>query len=458
MARRPHVFVKVSNALVQICSGRLVSTTTAHLQPVTCLVVDPADNFFLSGSSDAMVHVWALPTVLSFSPDTSRAPVHTLSTHRGPISSIVCGHGVSSANIAVSISADKSAIVWDYHSGQALRTYLLLEVPTAVTLDPADRGFHIAYGNGSLQTVDFFDEVQRSSSVDVLRDSITSHRPVQLSPKTRFSAESQKLGGALSLSLSWDGTTLISGHTSGKIATWDVAKRNYCSVVANLPGPVSNLQFLSPKGFLASPDTTFRIHTITKPKQDAALTTIDNTLVPANYTLNLQFTRPLRSSVISATERRSTTKGAFEEALTYPGFHTLMLEESLAELETWGAPSTRGSAPTADFMALPHDNDAYASSSYPETAELKELKKQLASLQRIQKVTFSQLSDLREEKQFFLSREEKRAERAKARAIKRMGITNGIGSHHAAEDVKMYESDDATSDSGSDSNIEADES
>ncbi|KAF1941250.1 WD40 repeat-like protein [Clathrospora elynae] len=443
----------------EICSGRLVSTSTSHLQPVTCIVVDPSSNFFLSGSSDAMIHVWSLPSILSFSPDTSRSPIHTLSTHRGPISSIACGHSASSANIAVSISGDKSAMVWDYHNGQALRTYLLPEAPTAVTLDPADRAFYVGYGDGSLQSIDFYDEVQKTTSTDVLRDSASSHRPIQPSPKTRFSAESQKLGGVLSLSLSWDGTTLISGHASGKIATWDVAKANYLSTVTNLPGPVSNLRFLPPTGFPSTPEPTFKLQTVVKPKQDAGLTSSGNGLVPPNYTLNMQLTGRLRGPHVSATDRKPAGKSAFEEALVHPSFPTSMLEESLAELESWGAASRAGSAPAVDFMALDEDNaKTSGSSSSSQQAEMKELKKQLASLQRVQKVTFSQLSELREEKEYFIAQEKKRAERAKTRATKKMRLANGANRSHANGDVEMNDSSDATSESASDDFDAADES
>ena len=396
-----------------------------------------------------MVHVWALPAILSFSPDTSRSPVHTLSTHRGPISSIVCGHSSSSANIAVSISGDKSAIVWDYHNGQMLRTYLLPEAPTAVTLDPVDRAFYVAYADGSLQTLDFYDDVQRTLTTDVLRDASSSHRPVQPSPKTRFSAESQKLGGALSLSLSWDGTTLVSGHASGKVAAWDLAKSNYLSTLANLPGPVSNLRLLLPTGFPHPQERTFKIQTVVKPKQDTGSTGGGSSLVPTGYTLNMQFTGRLRTGRASVTEKMPTTKSDFETALTHPSFPTSMLEESLAELESWNAPSKGGFASASDFVAL--DDGDHASAAGSQT-EVKELKRQVASLQRIQKVTFSQLSELREEKEFFMSQEKKRAERAKTRAKKKMGLTNGAAPNHAAEDVEMMDSDEAPdSDSESDS-------
>jgi pre-rRNA-processing protein IPI3 len=411
---------------------------------VTSIAVDPSSNFFLSGSSDAMIHVWALSAILSFSPDTSRSPVHTLSTHRGPIFSIVCGHSSSSANIAVSISGDKSAIVWDYHNGLALRTYLLPEAPTAVTLDPADRAFYVAYADGSLQTVDFYDDVQKTVPTDVLRDSSSSHRPVQPSPKTRFGADSQKLGGALSLTLSWDGTTLVSGHESGKVIAWDIAKSNFIAMLTNLPGPVSNLQFLEPTGFPDAPARNFKIQTVVKPKQDAGSAGGGNGLIPAGYTLNMQLTGRLRTDRVSAAETMSTSKSAFEDALTHSSFPVSMLEESLAELESWTAPTKGSAVSTSDFMALEHGDNPGPSDS--QQAELKELKSQVASLQRIQKVTFSQLSDLRAEKDFFVDQEQKRAERAKIRAKTRAGITNGMATDHVRRDVEMESPNGSDSD------------
>lgn len=341
--------------------------------------------------------------------------------------------------------------MWDYHNGQMLRTYLLPEAPTAVTLDPADRAFYVAYADGSLQTVDFYDEVQKNMPTDVLRDASSSHRPVQPSPKTRFGAESQKLEGALSLSLNWDGTTLVSGHASGKVAAWDLAKSNYLSTLANLPGPVSNLHFLQPTGFPQTQERPFKVQTIVKPKQEAGLAGGGSGLVPMGYKLNMQFTGRLRTGHASATQSILTTKSEFESALAHPSFPISMLEESFAELESWNAPSKGGAAMSSDFMAL--DNGDHTGAADPQT-EVNELKRQVASLQRIQKVTFSQLSELREEKEFFMGQEKRRAARAKSRAKKKMGLTNGAASGHANENVEMMDSDEAT-DSESDADDDA---
>lgn len=329
------------------------------------------------------------------------------------------------------------------------------EAPTAVALDPADRAFYVAYGDGSLQTIDFYDELQTAVATDVLRDSAASHRPVQPSPKSRFGAESQKLGAAQSLSLSWDGTTLVSGHVSGKVATWDVAKANYLSTLVTLPGPVSTLQFLAPTGFPQTTEPTFKLHTVVKPKQDAALTS-GSALVPPNYTLSMQFTGRLCNPHVSSTESGPTSKTMFEQALSHPSFPSSMLEESLAELESWGASSKNGAALSANLM--PQDQDTTTATaisgatSDAHQTELEEVKKQLAALQRIQKVTFSQLSELREEKEYFMSQEKKRADRAKTRAQKQLGITNGDvemseGGSDATSDESASDDDDATDES-----------
>ncbi|ORY19737.1 WD40-repeat-containing domain protein [Clohesyomyces aquaticus] len=432
-------------------SGRLVSTSTSHLQAVTTIAVDPTSNFFLSGSSDSMIHVWNLPSILSFSPDASRAPIHTLSTHRGPVTSLVCGHSHSAANIAVSISDDKSAIVWDYHRGQALRTYLLPETPSAVILDPADRAFYVAYEDGSLQTISFYDEVQQSTPIDALRDTSSAHRPIQPPTKARYNAESQKLGGALSLGLSWDGTTLISGHASGKMASWDIAKGNYISTIVTLPGPVTNLQFLAPTGFPNAPEPKFKIHAVVKPRQDLGTSNSGSGLVPANYTLNVQFTGRLSTPNISATETTKSAKTDFEEALTHSSFPTHMLEESLAELETWNSQSNGTAAATGDFLSFSSlDGGSGTQGGNPD--EVKELKRQLASLQRVQKVAFKQLADLREEKQWFTARENKRTRRKELRAKKKLGLVNGNGNGNGHGDVEMSnasEEDDGSGDSES---------
>ncbi|KAF2202232.1 WD40 repeat-like protein [Delitschia confertaspora ATCC 74209] len=384
----------------EIASGRLVSTSTSHLSPVTKLAVDPDSNFFLSGSSDAMIHVWSLLAVLSFSPDTSRSPIRTLSTHRGPITSLICGHSSTAANVAISISQDKSAIVWDYRNGVALRTYLLPDVPTTLSLDPADRAFYVAYEDGSLQTISFFDDIQQSAPTDTLRDPALSHRPVQPPTGSRFNAASQNLGSVISSSLSWDGTTLVSGHTSGKVASWDLAKRTYITTLATLPGPVTNLQFLPPTGFPNVKTPSFKIQTVVKPRHDLATGNEGAGMVPQNYGLNMQFTSHLSVPSISAAESSGRGgKSEFKHALTHPSFPTDMLEESILELQTWGQGPQNGVSASSDFLSFSTTEDKKSGTASNE--ELTELKRKYEALQRVQKVMSNELYELQKDNEWY---------------------------------------------------------
>ncbi|KAH3939673.1 hypothetical protein HBH98_182220 [Parastagonospora nodorum] len=148
----------------------------------------------------------------------------------------------------------------------------------------------------------------RKRGSDRGHDQLLRRRPEDIQPpsKTRFSAEPQKLRGALSLTLSWDGTTLVSGHASGKVAAWDVAKSNYLSTLASLPGPVSNTQLLAPTRFPQEFEQPFKVHTVVKPKHDPGTPAGGSGLSPPGYTLNMQLTGRLRTERPSATDTIQT--------------------------------------------------------------------------------------------------------------------------------------------------------
>ncbi|KAF2757401.1 WD40 repeat-like protein [Pseudovirgaria hyperparasitica] len=393
--------------LWEICTGRLVVAPVSHLQEITAVVVDRSSNFLLTGSADSSVNVWSLPHLLSFSSGTEcKSPLRSLSSHRGAITSLAIGHSSTSANIAVSTSADNTAIIWDYQTGTLLRTYLLGDTPLATVLDPADRAFYTSYADGSVQLIDFFDP---PSPTDALR-STTPNTPSSVleppkSSRWHLTAETLSLGSAQCLTLSWDGTTLLSGHASGKIATWDVARGRWASTLATLPGAVTNISMLAPTGFPAGssqaegPKT--RISNVVKPRLDIALDTPGP--VPASYTLTISFPTTLLTPKISLSiPATDPPKNAFEEALSHTTFPDSLLASSLAEIHAWStsAPShlNNNVSSSSDFLGLDNDDTAPAVPVLSEAERVVDLEARLAALQRVQKVTFAQLAELRRER------------------------------------------------------------
>ncbi|TID17008.1 WD domain-containing protein [Venturia nashicola] len=404
--------------LWEVCTGRLTSTPQSHLQQVTSLAVDPSSHSLLSGSADSNIHVWSIDALLSFTKSDSsaqqdpRTPIHTLPNHRSAINTLACGHGYGQANIAISTSSDQTAVIWNYRKGTALRTYLLGHVPRALVLDSLDRGFYVSYDDGSVQLVDLY---ASTGSMNSMYDESHSQTATQPGKEHLWTVEGQDLGAGLSLGLNFDGSQLLSGHKNGKIVSWDTAKGRFGSVLNTLPGPVTNLAMLSPKGFPNQEARPFRVHTVMKPRistEDSS--SANGSTIPGNYTFIAQLTGQLPSIQYSATELHlnasKTPKSEFETALTHSCFPDSMLDEGLAELMAWReAPvgssnnvptNVKEQEPEADFMSLSTSSGKKSKAKPVKlTAEQENelLKKKIAALQRTQEISFKQLAGQRKE-------------------------------------------------------------
>lgn len=320
-------------------------------------MVDPTSNFILSGSSDASIHVWSLVDLLSFTkPPSGRdrqapnSPIRTFSNHRAAITSIAVGHSAGRYNIAVSIAEDSTAIAWDYRTGRLLRTFLLSVNATCLTLDPVDRAFYVGYADGSIQSVDFY---KNQSIQHPLHDPSLHSTPVQPSAEDRWAPPSADSGAAHTLTLSYDGMTLLSGHQNGKVLSWNVGRKKYASTVADYTHPITNLIMLPPNGLsYPSLDLTRMSHTIVKPRYDHTLSESSQPsgTVPADYTFS---THLLPASFSTSSSRPNQ----FTEAFTHAYFPESMLEEGLAELAAFdqGSPGNAGNSGITDEEAFAKD-------------------------------------------------------------------------------------------------------
>lgn len=283
--------------LIQVGTGRQVSTPAAHLQPVSCLAA--TRSHLISGSEDSNVNVWSIAQLLSFTTTVAHEPIRTLSNHRAGITSVALGHSTSNTNICVSASKDNTVIVWNYHTGDLLRTFLLPSTPLCLALDPCDRAVYIGFEDGSLQIVEF---LQPNSALNPLYDTALQTTPVQIT-QTPWVAPSE-IGATLCLGLSYDGTSLISGHASGKLAQWDTGRRAFSAELGDLNAPITNLLMFSP--FPAKRLT--KLSTVVKPK-----------LAEGNYTMTTQLTG-------------SAGFSSFDRAIQTPGLPTGVLEDAIARL------------------------------------------------------------------------------------------------------------------------------
>jgi pre-rRNA-processing protein IPI3 len=239
----------------QIFTGRLISTPAAHLQAVTCITATRLN--ILTGSEDSNIHVWSLPRLLALETKESLEPLRSLSNHRAAITSLAIGQSTNQTNISISTSQDNTIIVWNYHSGDLLRTFLLPSTPLCLALDPCNRAVYAGFEDGTLQMIEFF---QANSTLNPLFDPNLQTTPVQIT-ESPWTAPAE-CGSVYCMGLSYDGTSILSGHASGKISLWDTGRRAFSSELADLNAPVTNLLMISP---FPSPTRT-RASNVVKPK------------------------------------------------------------------------------------------------------------------------------------------------------------------------------------------------
>ena len=308
-----------------------MSTPQNHLQATTCLAVDPTSNFLLSGSTDSTINVWSILGLLSFSSSSANGysealipgPLRPLSNHRAAITAIVFGHSSSANNIAVSASKDSTCIVWDYENGEALHTFLLSQSPLCLALDPADRAAYAGYEDGTIQFLDFYSQGGLNQT---LHDPVAQLAPTQPSASTIWAAQDHPPTAILCLQVSYDGTSLLSGHRDGKVHPWDVGTGKFEKHLVDFSAPVTNLQMLKPTGFANVPKQPLKLHNVVKPRYDSFTNGQNSggTTIPSNYTLTAQFTSDLPLP-------GSGGASLFHEALNHPSFPTPLLDEALSE-------------------------------------------------------------------------------------------------------------------------------
>ena len=292
--------------------------------------MDRTSNFLLSGSSDSTIYLWSIPSLLSFLPssthDTSQtqplSPLRSLSNHRAAINALEFGHSSGIANIAISASQDNTCIVWDYLGGIALHTFLLISPPLCLTVDPADRAAYVGYEDGSIQLLKFYID---NSFTHPLHQFDVRSTPSHPAVKDRWPPPSPQSSATLSIQLSYDGATLLSGHRDGAVQSWDVAKGLFVTTLADLAAPVTNLKILSPIGFPITSAPPLKLHKVVKPRYESSAgaynTSSTASGLPANYVLTAQFATTLSSQVSD-----------FQTSLTSPTFSQSLLDASIAEL------------------------------------------------------------------------------------------------------------------------------
>ncbi|MCJ1308302.1 Pre-rRNA-processing protein ipi3 [Agyrium rufum] len=417
--------------LWELCTGRLVSTPASHIQAVTCLAVDPTFRHLLSGSSDSNAQIWDVPALLSFSSGTAQygqasrqSSLRTLSRHRAAVTCVGFGHSHGAYNIAVTGSADKTLIVWDYEAGELLHIFLLAETPLCAAIDPADRAVYTGFDDGSIQMIDLYHGASASQSI---RSTTTEEVPIEPRPTDRWlilqepdTTDKPASKSTLCLSLSYDATVLLSGHQNGEVRTWHVAKGSSNSTLVDLQSPVTNIHMLPPSGFPNQKKHPLKTLNVVKPRYDSSMSGIGNGqsgTVPLNYILAAQF-----SSTVSRRRRNPSITKPFEHIISQPGFPPDYLAQSLSSaLSSTNTLHHKNSSSSALVPNSIHTTTERSDLLETRDNELSILKAQLSQARTVQDVYAEKATELANEikKMRDWDREKRRRKKERAERVER---------------------------------------
>ncbi|KAF3768539.1 WD40 repeat-like protein [Cryphonectria parasitica EP155] len=284
--------------LWETCTGRLISLPPCHVQAVSCVVATPYH--LLTGSDDSNVHVWSLAQLLELDGSEEREPTVSFSNHRGAITALAASPGDNpETSLCVSASKDKTCVIWNYRSGEVLRTLLFPSFPLCLALDPCTRGVFVSAADGSIYSVDFF-------GAEPLLGPRSEDASTVVQVTSPFCAAPAESGPASCLGLAHDGTALLSGHPKGQIHIWAITDRSASSgpkELTNVNAAVTNIVFVPP---LSATTSASKPWTIVKPSQ-----------VQRAYNFSAQFEVDL------------TPETPFSTMVKAPGFAKQTLDEAI---------------------------------------------------------------------------------------------------------------------------------
>ena len=219
-------------------------------------------------------------------------------------------------------------------------------------MEPADRAAYVGYEDGSIQLLKFYTD---NSFTHPLHQFDVQSTPSHPAVKDRWLPPNPQSSVTLSIQLSYDGATLLSGHHDGAVQSWELAKGLFATTSADLSALVTNLKILSPIGFPITLAPPLKLPKVLKPRYESSAGAYNssNTAsgIRANYTPTAQFATTLSSQPTD-----------FQTSLTFSMLSQSLLDASIAEPTSLPF-ATQG--PASDSALAGEEEDLGAPSAKP---------------------------------------------------------------------------------------------
>ncbi|KAM9365871.1 WD repeat-containing protein 18 [Pholidichthys leucotaenia] len=224
----------------EVSTGKLLSILSRHYQDVTCLKFTDDSSHFVSGGKDNLALVWSLCSVVQLDLNHTPEPRHVLSRHSLPITDLHCGLMGPQARVATA-SLDQTVKVWELSSGELLLSILFDVEIMSVTFDPCEYFLFCGGSDGNIFQVSLFSQsLSREKSFQSNNEGnqvFKGHRNL-----------------VTCLSVSMDGTLLLSGSHDETVRLWDIQSKQSLRCLAH-KGPVTNAVIIPAPANMFLPDS-----------------------------------------------------------------------------------------------------------------------------------------------------------------------------------------------------------
>ncbi|ORZ04262.1 WD40-repeat-containing domain protein [Absidia repens] len=230
-------------------TGHLKRVFDAHYRQIHRLVFSNDDSALITVGDDATVNVWLIAQLLCSETDADARPstLYSWSDHTLPVTDVCIGLGNLSTARVYTSSLDFTVKLWDLATGELLTTFLFPKAVSCIAINPSETILFAACGN-DIYSVDLYKRRQQQTynaaqSLGGLGkvEAVGVHSSSGASSSSLGSMFSGHTGLIHSLSLSFDGTILISGSEDGNCIVWDVASRQSLRKFESHKGPVSHV-------------------------------------------------------------------------------------------------------------------------------------------------------------------------------------------------------------------------
>lgn len=210
----------------QTSTGKLIRILGRHYQTVTCLKFSEDKSTLVSGGDDGLVYVWSLMKIVN--DHDQSAPIFSHSHHTLPVKDIYVGNFGTKSRL-ITVSLDRTARIYETHTGRQLLV-LVFDVPlTSVTLDITETNLFIGCVDGVIRQINLSSPPR----------GIEHHVPNEKNGGIYFKNHTNQI---TSLSVSVNNNLLLSGSQDGNVNIWDITSRQSIRTITH-KGPITSAFF-----------------------------------------------------------------------------------------------------------------------------------------------------------------------------------------------------------------------